>query len=176
MGWRSFGIAVFAIALAGAAHGDPIQKWRTPEGTLFFGDRPPPGSQLVETIADSARPAGVVEGPTDLERAAAEGREIIRRREQDRESARAADVEREEREAAIRDREWVDDASTTNVVVIAPPRRHHHHHDGPDGGDGGNHHRPPPPVVVQRPVRPPPPLAPPPDRGTYSGSGRFVGR
>jgi hypothetical protein len=34
----------FAIALSAASGAQPIQKWRTPNGEQYFGDRPPAGS------------------------------------------------------------------------------------------------------------------------------------
>ena len=35
---------VLAIAIACVANAQAIQKWKTKEGTLYFGDKPPPGS------------------------------------------------------------------------------------------------------------------------------------
>ena len=37
----------FAIALSAVSGAQPIQKWRTPNGELYFGDRPPAGSVKV---------------------------------------------------------------------------------------------------------------------------------
>jgi Domain of unknown function (DUF4124) len=41
-------IVVSIVATSAAAAG--IQEWRTPDGRLFFGDRPPPGSASIGTI------------------------------------------------------------------------------------------------------------------------------
>jgi hypothetical protein len=94
LGVVSFG----AVALA-----DAIQKWQTPDGSLYFGDRPPQGSTLVETYADTpALPATVVSpDPASLSQAAADGRDIIRRREAAREGERLADAARQLRIAEI---------------------------------------------------------------------------
>jgi hypothetical protein len=91
------------IAFAAAALGDAIQKWQTPNGSLYFGDRPPKGSTLVETYADTpALPATVISSDlADLSRAAADGRDIIRRREAARDAERQADTARELRMAEI---------------------------------------------------------------------------
>jgi hypothetical protein len=91
------------VAFAAAALGDPIQKWQTPNGSLYFGDRPPQGSTLVETYADTpALPATAVSSDPDaLSQAAADGRDIIRRREAAREAERQADAARELRMAEI---------------------------------------------------------------------------
>jgi len=40
-------LCVLALVLASAVHAQGIQEWKTPDGKLFFGDRPPPGSTLV---------------------------------------------------------------------------------------------------------------------------------
>jgi hypothetical protein len=91
------------VAFAAAALGDAIQKWQTPDGSLYFGDRPPKGSTLVETYADTpALPATVVSSDqAALSQAAADGRDIIRRREAARETERQADAARELRMAGI---------------------------------------------------------------------------
>jgi hypothetical protein len=91
------------VAIAAAALGDAIQKWQTPDGSLYFGDRPPKGSTLVETYADTpALPATAVSSDSDaLSQAAADGREIIRQREAAREAERQADAARELRLAEI---------------------------------------------------------------------------
>ena len=43
------GIALLvpSLILAGAALAQGVQKWQAPDGKLYFGDRPPPGSTLV---------------------------------------------------------------------------------------------------------------------------------
>ena len=91
------------LAVAAVALGDAIQKWQTPDGSLYFGDRPPTGSTLLETYPDTpAPPATVVASdPAALSQAAADGRDIIRRREASREAERQADAARETRMAEI---------------------------------------------------------------------------
>jgi hypothetical protein len=91
------------VAFAAAALGDAIQKWQTPEGSWYFGDRPPKGSTLVETYADtpSLPVTAVSSDAAALSQAAAEGRDIIRRREAAREAERLADTARELRMAEI---------------------------------------------------------------------------
>jgi hypothetical protein len=49
---RAVGIAIVGllgalIALRSVSRADVIQKWKTPKGGLYFGDRPPPGSTKV---------------------------------------------------------------------------------------------------------------------------------
>lgn len=104
-------MAAALFGLAEVAGADGIQKWRTPGGSLYFGDHPPAGSTLVDTYADtpaaeapvpvSASPAAASAPVTEseLSKAAAEGRDIIRRREEARAEQRRADQEREAREA-----------------------------------------------------------------------------
>jgi hypothetical protein len=91
------------LAVAAAALGDAIQKWRTPDGSLYFGDRPPTGSTLLETYPDTpASPATVVSSDlAALSQAAADGRDIIRRREASREAERQAEAARDTRMAEI---------------------------------------------------------------------------
>jgi len=48
---------VVAAALAGAASADVIQKWKTPDGKLFFGDKPPPGSEKIGEEGSKDEPA-----------------------------------------------------------------------------------------------------------------------
>lgn len=38
------------LLMVTATFAQGIQKWQTPEGGLYFGDKPPPGSMLLETI------------------------------------------------------------------------------------------------------------------------------
>jgi hypothetical protein len=105
-------IAAALFGLAELAGAEEIQKWRTPGGSLYFGDHPPAGSTLVDTYADtpaaeapvpvSAGAPAVPVAPTaetELSKAAAEGRDIIRRREEARAEQRRVDQEREAREA-----------------------------------------------------------------------------
>jgi hypothetical protein len=91
------------VAVATTALGDAIQKWLTPDGFLYFGDRPPKGSTLVETYPDTpSLPATVVSSDlAALSEAAADGRDIIRRREEARKAERQADAARELRVAEI---------------------------------------------------------------------------
>lgn len=49
---RRFATIVVALGLAALVHADVIQKWRTPEGTLYFGDRPPDGSTKLGEIGE----------------------------------------------------------------------------------------------------------------------------
>jgi len=43
-------IFALSLLLATAAAGERLPRWRTPEGRLYFGDSPPPGSKRVERI------------------------------------------------------------------------------------------------------------------------------
>jgi hypothetical protein len=90
------GLLFGLLVVAASAHADAIQKWQTPGGSLYFGNRPPLGSTLLETIPD--RPPAARVAPTivesDLARAAADGREIIRRRAADRAEERRLGAER----------------------------------------------------------------------------------
>jgi hypothetical protein len=103
------------IAVAAVAVADAIQKWRTPDGSLYFGDQPPGGSTLLDTYPDTpALPAKVV--PSDvaaLSQAAADGRDIIRRREAAREVERQTDAAREAQMAEI-------EASQVDADTSAP--------------------------------------------------------
>lgn len=175
------------LALASVAGADGIQKWRTPSGSLYFGDRPPAGSTLVETYADTPpAPQTAPVAPSEdssLSKAAADGREIIRRREEARAEQRRADQEREAREAEAAAAVPVYDSSypwyiaTTDVApcrvgdnCVRPPHDGHHHHkrDGvghPPGGNSGV-------AVVAPPLRPPPPPAAPQSSGGSVGRSR----
>jgi hypothetical protein len=103
------------IAVAAVAVADAIQKWRTPGGSLYFGDRPPSGSTLLDTYPDTpALPATVVSSDlAAFSQAAADGRDIIRRREVAREAERQADAVREARIAEI-------EASQVDAYTSAP--------------------------------------------------------
>src|SRR5690348_3005838 len=86
--------AFFAIA----AHADAIQSWRAPSGSLYSGDHPPAGSTLLTTYAESPRDSAVdtPAGSTALSREAAEGRDIIRRREEERIAERQREQQRDD--------------------------------------------------------------------------------
>jgi hypothetical protein len=185
-------VAAALFGLAEVAGADGIQKWRTPSGSLYFGDHPPTGSTLVDTYADS--PASKTDAPAlpsddaALSKAAADGRDIIRRREEARAEQRRADQEREAREAEAAaaaaaappyDSGFPWFIATTNV---APCRVGEHCVKDPQQNHGHPHHK--------RPAAPPtnagnwgvpttsPPLRPPPmprtGGGSFVASGRAV--
>src|SRR5262249_32015023 len=55
---RSTGLAVIlSLVVVASASAQAIQKWKTPDGTLFFGDRPPAGSIKVGTVGSDSQPA-----------------------------------------------------------------------------------------------------------------------
>lgn len=110
------------LATATLARADAIQKWRTPSVSLYFGDRAPAGSVLLETIADTpARaPAPETAVANDLARAAADGREIIRRRSADRAEERRLEAEREARLDALG--ADVEEAALPFVIIDTFPR------------------------------------------------------
>jgi hypothetical protein len=60
--YRSTGLAVIlSLVVVAWASAQAIQKWKTPDGTLFFGDRPPAGSIRVgEVGSDSQQPEPVL--------------------------------------------------------------------------------------------------------------------
>jgi len=142
-------LTLCAVGLASLAYADAIQKWRTPGGSFYFGDHPPPGSTLVETYADtpSSAPVTVIPAPetATFSQAAADGRAIIRRREEERAAERRAEAEREARAAEIEARQQSYDEPYWFITsTVSPPcrfgepcfePRHHHHHrrfdDGP---------------------------------------------
>jgi hypothetical protein len=82
------------LAATAAVRADAIQKWRTPAGSLYFGDHAPTGSVLLETIADTPAASAPTAAENDLARAAADGREIIRRRSAERAEERRLDAAR----------------------------------------------------------------------------------
>jgi hypothetical protein len=141
-------VAAALLGLAEVSGADGIQKWRTPAGSLYFGDHPPTGSTLVETYADSpSSPSQAPVAPSEqaeLSKAAAEGRDIIRRREEARAEQRRADQEREAREAEaaaaaapLYDSGYPWYIATTNVAPCRVGERcfrdpkHDHGHRGP---------------------------------------------
>ncbi len=150
-------MAAALLGLAEVAGADGIQKWRTPGGLLYFGDHPPAGSTLVETYADSPpAPSQAPVAPSDqaeLSKAAAVGRDIIRRREEARAEQRRADQEREAREAEaaaaaaaapVYDSGYPWYIATTNVAPCRagercrdPNHNHGHHHRHPVAPSSG---------------------------------------
>jgi len=50
-------VACASLLLAGVARGEGIHKWQTPDGRLYFGDKPPPGSKDVGTIPSAPESA-----------------------------------------------------------------------------------------------------------------------
>ncbi len=92
------GFSIVALA----AYADAIQSWRAPDGSLYFGDRPPAGSTLVTTYPDSPRESAIdtSSAASDLSREAAEGREIMRRRDAERMAERQRELEQDQRQQA----------------------------------------------------------------------------
>jgi hypothetical protein len=121
---------------------DAIQKWRTPSGSFYFGDHPPSGSTLVETYADTPKLQAETVIPeaesATLSQAAADGRDIIRRRQEERAAERKADAEREARAAEVAANQQSYDASAPFWFItstVTPCRfgdcfhGHRHHRD-----------------------------------------------
>lgn len=131
-------LAIALLSVAASANADLIREWRTPAGQLYFGDRPPAGSALLATIADGPPSAGG--GDDALARAAADGREIMRRRAAAREAERAVPAPVERGRAAPLDVE------APGIVVFEIPRLFHHHHRH------RHHDALPPPITPARPA------------------------
>jgi endonuclease YncB( thermonuclease family) len=55
------------VLFAGPALGEPVGKWKTPTGTLYFGNRPPAGSTLLGVEGPDESPSAV--GAVDSESA-----------------------------------------------------------------------------------------------------------
>jgi hypothetical protein len=54
---QSTGLAiVFSLFVVASASAQAIQAWKTPDGTLFFGDRPPAGSIRVGEVGSDSQP------------------------------------------------------------------------------------------------------------------------
>lgn len=168
------------IAIAAVAAADAIQKWRTPDGSFYFGDRPPTGSTLLDTYPDTPAPPASV-GSSDvasLSQAAADGRDIIRRREAERAAEGQADRAREARTAETEPSQVDDFAPFWFITGTVSPcrfgehcvdghsRHHDHQHPYDDGTVGGHVHDPFATVTVRPPFRPL--TAPPSGRPTSS--------
>jgi len=130
-------LTVGLIACSALVSAEAIQKWRTPDGSLYFGDHPPPGATLLATYPETAS-APITVIPTDeiakLSQAAADGRDIIRRREEERAADRRVEEEREARQAELEARASYDDAQPFWFITstVTPCRI----------GDSCFHHRP----------------------------------
>jgi hypothetical protein len=174
------------IAIAAVAAADAIQKWRTPDGSLYFGDRPPAGSTLLDTYPDAPPATGVSSEAANLSQAAADGREIIRRREAAREAERQADAAREARIAEIEAMQVGDySAPFWFITSTVPPCRFgepcaredfrtHRRRGSRDGASGGFvlDHFTPRAVPPLRPAPAPPPRA---ASGSFGTSARLRG-
>ena len=134
-----------ATAIPAFAGTDVFQKWRTPEGTLYIGDRPPAGSVLLERIELTANETSRADSTNVITDAAAHGREIMRLRAAEREAARNRELERSLREPVV---PVVDPVPP--VVFVGGGGHHHHRRHG-------RHHHPrlgvgPSPIsVAERP-------------------------
>jgi hypothetical protein len=135
-------LTVGLIACSAWVSAEAIQKWRIPDGSLYFGDHPPPGATLLATYPETAS-APITVIPTDeiakLSQAAADGRDIIRRREEERAADRRVEEEREARQAELEARASYDDGqpfwfitSTVTPCRIGDSCFHHR---------SGDHHR-----------------------------------
>ncbi|MGH7805843.1 MAG: hypothetical protein ACREQJ_15965 [Candidatus Binatia bacterium] len=117
-------------ALAGT---DVFQKWRTPGGTIYIGDRPPDGSVLLDRIELAASDATVSRDGGDSAsvnaEAAAHGREIMRLRAAEREAERNRELERSLREPPV------PEVDTVAPLVFVSGGGHQHRRRG-------HHHRP----------------------------------
>jgi hypothetical protein len=51
---------VIALLWVAAAAAENLEEWKTPDGKIYFGDHPPPGSVAVKTVR---KPVGKVEVP-----------------------------------------------------------------------------------------------------------------
>jgi hypothetical protein len=161
-------LVAVALLVVAAANAEVIEKWRTPDGGLHLGRNPPPGSTLLATVEfEDREPAAEGDDSTaeSLARAAADGREIIRRRLAAREAQRAT------RDSYA----WVPPPpESTDIVVFStfddfcPPRffdpdgrcrlpRHPHHGFSGTRPAPPSSHRPvvpfPPPGFRAPPVR-----------------------
>jgi hypothetical protein len=180
----SFFLTLCAVGLAAVAFADAIQKWRTPSGSLYFGDHPPPGSTLLETYAETptSSPVTVIPGTetASFSQAAADGREIIRRREEERAAERRADAERDARNAEIEARQQSYDEPFWFITsTVLPPcragercferHRHHHDHDRFSVVDDGRPPRFLADAAPRPPLRPLPQRSSPPARGSRFG-------
>jgi len=173
-------VLVLTLCVVGAAaivSADAIQKWRAPDGSLYFGDHPPSGSTLVGTYADAptSPSASVIpdaESAT-LSRAAADGREIIRQRQEERAAERKADAQREARaaEIAASQQSYDDSAPFWFITSTVTPcrfgdacfQRHGHHRDFSSVNDARG-----PSLVLGNTARPP--FRPAPPRPASRGS------
>jgi hypothetical protein len=77
-------LSLFVVASASA---QAIQQWKTPDGTLFFGDRPPAGSIKVGEVGSDLQPPEPVLSPKAFAAKASQSRtelELALRRNSDR--------------------------------------------------------------------------------------------
>jgi len=54
---------VLSLVLGASASAQTIQEWKTPDGKLFFGDRPPSGSTKVGQVGGDSQPPDAVLSP-----------------------------------------------------------------------------------------------------------------